>query len=266
MQIHRLCRFLKDRGMVATEDNKSQPRYQDVADVLIDEISVGEFPVGSMLPTELELCERFGVSRYTVREALRRLEEMGLVARRQGSGTVVQATSAGAGFVQTVHSLSQLLQYPPETRLFVEERKLLKTDRGNARLLQSPIGQKWFRLSGVRRVHASGQPICWSDIYLAPEYKGVADFLDMRAGPVYSTVEREYKVQIDHVGIEMFASTVPDELAPALEVESGTSVMTIIRRYTSRENRTFEISVSIHPEGRFTYNFELKREWRFPTS
>lgn len=252
--------------MVATEDSKSQPRYQDVADVLIDEISIGTFPVGSMLPTELELCERFGVSRYTVREALRRLEEMGLVARRQGSGTVVQATTAGTGFVQTVHNLSQLLQYPPETRLFVEERKMLKTDRRNARLLQSPVGQKWFRLSGVRRVHSSGTPICWSDIYLSPEYKGVADFLELRPRPVYSTVEQEFNVQIDHVGIEMFASTVPDELAAALEVEQGTSVMTIIRRYTSRENKLFEISVSIHPEGRFTYNIELMREWRFPTS
>jgi len=252
--------------MVATEDNKSQPRYQDVADVLIDEISAGTFPIGSMLPTELELCERFGVSRYTVREALRRLEEMGLVARRQGSGTVVQATSAGTGYMQTVHSLSQLLQYPPETRLYVQERRALKTDRRNTRLLQSPVGTEWFRLSGVRRVHASGQPICWSDIYLAPEYKGVAEFLEARPRPVYSTIEEEYKVQIDHVGIEMFASTVPEDLAGPLEVESGTSVMTIIRRYTSRENKLFEISVSIHPEGRFTYNIELKREWRFPVS
>lgn len=250
--------------MVADTDNKTQPRYQDVADVLIDEIASGEFPIGSMLPTELELCERFGVSRYTVREALRRLEEMGLVARRQGSGTVVQATNAGTGYVQTLHTLAQLLQYPPETRLYVKETKSVKTDRHSARLLQSPIGREWFRISGVRRVHASGQPICWSDVYVSPEFKGVTEFLEARLRPVYSLLEDEYNVQIDHVGIEMFASTVPDELAGALEVEPGTPVMTIIRRYTSRDNKLFEVSVSIHPEGRFTYNIELKREWRLP--
>lgn len=250
--------------MVAEADNKSQPRYQDVADVLIDEIAAGDFPIGSMLPTELELCERFGVSRYTVREALRRLEEMGLVARRQGSGTVVQATNPGTGYVQTLHTLAQLLQYPPETRLYVKETKTVKTDRGNARLLQSAVGRPWFRISGVRRVHASGQPICWSDVYVSPEYKGVTEYLEARLRPVYSLLEDEYNVQIDHVGIEMFASTVPDELAGALEVEPGTPVMTIIRRYTSRENKLFEVSVSIHPEGRFTYNIELKREWRLP--
>jgi DNA-binding GntR family transcriptional regulator len=250
--------------MVEIKDPKSQPRYQDVADVLLDEIADGAFPIGSMLPTELELCDRFGVSRYTVREALRRLEEMGLVARRQGSGTVVQATNPETGYVQTLHTLAQLLQYPTETRLYLKESRSIKTDRRNARLLQSPVGQPWFRISGVRRVHASGQPICWSDIYVAPEYKGVTDLLQERYRPVYSMIEDEYKVQIDHVGIEMFASTVPDELAETLEVEQGTPVMTIIRRYTSRENRLFEVSVSIHPEGRFTYSIELKREWRLP--
>jgi DNA-binding GntR family transcriptional regulator len=250
--------------MVAENDNKSQPRYQDVADVLIDEIGSGDFPIGSMLPTELELCERFGVSRYTVREALRRLEEMGLVARRQGSGTVVQATNAGTGYVQTLHTLSQLLQYPPETRLYVRERKLLKANRHNARLLRSSIATEWFRISGVRRVHASGQPICWSDVYVLPEYKGVTEYLEARLRPVYSLLEDEYGVQIDHVGIEMFASTVPEELAAPLEVEPETAAMTIIRRYTSRDNRLFEVSVSIHPEGRFTYDIELKREWRLP--
>jgi GntR family transcriptional regulator len=250
--------------MVEIKDPKAQPRYQDVADILMDEIADGAFPIGSMLPTELELCQRFEVSRYTVREALRRLEEMGLVARRQGSGTVVQATNPGTGYVQTLNTLAQLLQYPPETRLYVKETKLLKADRRNARLLHSPAGQEWFRISGVRRVHSSGQPICWSDIYVAPEFKGVTELLEERARPVYSMIEDEYNVQIDHVGIELFASTVPDELADALEVEQGTAVMTIIRRYTSRENRLFEVSVSIHPEGRFTYSVELKREWRLP--
>ena len=49
----------------------------------------GEFPVGSKLPNEDRLCERFGVSRVTIREAVRGLIEDGLVVRRHGSGTYV---------------------------------------------------------------------------------------------------------------------------------------------------------------------------------
>src|ERR671923_619942 len=50
----------------------------------------GTFRPGSQLPTEAELCEMLGVSRTVVREALRVLEEDGLVARRHGVGTFVR--------------------------------------------------------------------------------------------------------------------------------------------------------------------------------
>ena len=50
----------------------------------------GTFRPGSQLPTEAELCEMLGVSRTVVREALRVLEEEGLVARRHGVGTFVR--------------------------------------------------------------------------------------------------------------------------------------------------------------------------------
>lgn len=49
----------------------------------------GEFSVGSKLPNEEQLCDRFNVSRVTIREAVRGLIEDGYVVRRQGSGTYV---------------------------------------------------------------------------------------------------------------------------------------------------------------------------------
>lgn len=64
-------------------------RYLKVARTLRKEIADGVYPIGSQLPTEHELCERFNVSRYTVREALRRLREDNLVASRPRAGTVV---------------------------------------------------------------------------------------------------------------------------------------------------------------------------------
>jgi DNA-binding GntR family transcriptional regulator len=53
-------------------------------------IIAGTFRPGSQLPTEAELCEMLGVSRTVVREALRVLEDDGLVARRHGVGTFVR--------------------------------------------------------------------------------------------------------------------------------------------------------------------------------
>ena len=69
----------------------SDPYYKRLADFLIQEIEAGKYGVGASLPTERELCESFGVSRHTTREALRRLESNGLIIRRQGSGSSVVA-------------------------------------------------------------------------------------------------------------------------------------------------------------------------------
>ena len=61
-------------------------------DSLRQAIAVGTYTPGSQLPTEAELVAMLGVSRTVVREALRALEEGGLVARRQGVGTFVRET------------------------------------------------------------------------------------------------------------------------------------------------------------------------------
>ncbi len=60
-----------------------------VIEALVDQIVSGELPVGAQLPSEPALCEIFGVSRITTREAVKSLEEKGLVLARQGSGTTV---------------------------------------------------------------------------------------------------------------------------------------------------------------------------------
>lgn len=247
-------------------ETKAQPRYQDVADTLMEEVSAGKFPVGSMLPTELELCERFDVSRYTIREALRRLGDMGLVARRQGSGTVVQAADPGSGFMQSLGGLSELLQYPPGTRIDLQEATDIVADEDTARLLRGRAGQKFFRISGVRLVDATGQSFCWSDIYLRPEFAGVADVIGKKPRPAYAIVEELYGHKVHHVAVEMFASSVSERHAKALGVEPGTPAMTIIRRYTGHDDRVFEVSVGVHPEGRFTYSAVIRRDLRCPVT
>ncbi|MFG3228212.1 FadR/GntR family transcriptional regulator [Kitasatospora sp. NPDC048194] len=60
-----------------------------VVESLTDTIVSGAIPPGSALPVEPELCETFGVSRITIREAIKSLEAKGLVRARQGSGTTV---------------------------------------------------------------------------------------------------------------------------------------------------------------------------------
>src|SRR4030042_5808358 len=67
--------------------------YLFVKDEIEELIAKGEFKPGDQLPSEHDLSKKYSVSRMTLREALRALEEEGLVAKKQGAGTFVKATS-----------------------------------------------------------------------------------------------------------------------------------------------------------------------------
>ncbi|MBV1953873.1 FadR family transcriptional regulator [Streptomyces sp. BV333] len=82
--------------MPLTSPRRSALSEQVIAE-LRQQITSGEWPVGSRIPTEPELVERLGVARNTVREAVRALAHNGLLDIRQGSGTYVVAASELAG-------------------------------------------------------------------------------------------------------------------------------------------------------------------------
>ncbi len=235
------------------------PRYQQITDTLLDEIDSGKYPVGSTLPSEIELSERFRVSRFTMREALRRLRDLGLVTRRRGAGTVVIATQARGPYVQTLNSTAELLQYPPETQLTLLSSAPVRADRSLANLLHCRLGQAWVRISGMR--HAGGPPLCWTDVYVVPEYAGLAEILGDGRQPVYRILEDRFGESVSSVRVDLFAAATPEALAAPLGVEAGAPALCIVRRYTGQRRRVFEVSVSIHPAGRFVYSMDLHRQW-----
>ncbi|WP_405019768.1 FadR family transcriptional regulator [Kitasatospora sp. NBC_00070] len=82
---------------MALSTTRRTPLSDQVIAQLRAQITSGEWPVGSRIPTEPALVEQLGVARNTVREAVRALAHNGLLDIRQGSGTYVLATSELAG-------------------------------------------------------------------------------------------------------------------------------------------------------------------------
>lgn len=73
----------------ATADEQARPRYREIGEWLAEECE--RLPAGSLLPSETQLADRFGVSRMTARHALEKLRESGRVERRRGVGSFVAA-------------------------------------------------------------------------------------------------------------------------------------------------------------------------------
>lgn len=246
-------------GMTKREQADTRPRYRQVADELTAQLRAGVWPVGAMLPTETELCATFAVSRHTVREALRLLEESGLVQRRQGSGTTVLALATPDRFVQDITDMAELLQYPQETRLTVLRARTFEADAETAAQIGCGEGEAWVRVEAIRRLRVTTAPLCFTTLLIRAEYAEALDDIGVLPGPLYALIERRYGVQASLIEVDIAAANVPPHQAELLEVEPGTPALLIRRRYLDGQGRVYEISEGAHPAPRFTYRATLKR-------
>ena len=236
----------------------SQLQYALVAQRLMQDITSGRYPVGSLLPTELELCAHFGVSRHTVREAVRRLQERGLVTRRRGIGTSVKASRVENRYVQSSMEISDLPRYVEDTRLVTTQAEDLIADAPLADLLKCPRGQRWVKVTGYRYAGKDKLPMALTDIYINAAYAGVRKLIGAMKVPVYTLIEKQYGITIVEVQQEIRATIIGAVKAKRLSVKPGSAGLVVTRRYLGDNDRPIEVAVSLHPADRFSYSMSLR--------
>lgn len=253
---------VKKRADHGVQGSSKVPLYRQISDTLLAGIREGKFPVGTFLPGELELIDRFDASRHTIREALRVLEDMGLVKRQRGRGTLVLSTEASPAFVQMVRSPSELFSYPESSvfRLLSDER--VTADKRLARELGCQVGDEWVQISGLRTLGDDGMPICLANVYVIPEYGSIAQRLGGSSRPVYEMIAETFKESIENIMIRLTAGVLSEQKAAILGVEPGSPSLSVSRFYQGRGGRIFEASISEHPASNFSYTFEFTRGWQ----
>lgn len=243
-----------------TAGKAAVPRYLQVSEALEAAIADGRYPVGGLLPTEIELCDTFSVSRHTVREALRRLTDAGLVQRRQGSGSQVIAAHRYGTYVHAMRSLGELFQYAADTRFRIDDIREVVPDPAEAPGVGRP-GEVWLIVRGLRLDKDEG-PICWSDVFIARSFAGIAGELRGHQGAIYSLIEARFGVQVADVDQEITALPMPAGPGAALNVSRKAWAVRVIRRYRDAAGALMLASVNHHPADRFSYSMRLKREGR----
>lgn len=245
------------RAKGATE---RKPRYLELAQEIGRGIETGRYAVGTLLPSEAELCEHHSVSRHTVREATRVLQELGLVSRHQGLGTRIQSATTPSRYVLAMDAIPDLWEYVKNTRLKVVRRKLIKAGDALTPLPGAAAGDIWRLIEAVR-YEKSGAPIAWKQVYIDARFDSVANEVGMRTVPVYSLVEQHYGLKTEKVRQEISAMAMPAEAARALKAKAGSFGLAILRHYVGTDERVFEVTMSLYPADRFRYSVELKLEF-----
>lgn len=234
----------------------------DISRQLIEGITSGRYAVGSLLPTEFELCEQYQASRYTIRAVLQELQQLGLVSRRKNVGTRVESARPRPVFRPSLASVDDLVQFGAEHLRVVQSVGEIAVPADVAAEIGCEPGARWLRISSLRMDGGKdGTPMAWTDVYVDPAYAEIGDMV--RASPdtlVSALIESRYDRQIAEIYQDVRAFAVKDgRIADALKLEAGAAALKIVRRYMDAAGETFEVSVTVHPADSFSVSMRLQR-------
>jgi len=249
--------FTSDQDVAAP--GRAQPQYLRILDILRGRIQSGLYAVDTRAPSEAELCEEFNVSRQTVREALRKLSELGYVERRRGSRTRVVSASPAPVYTQSMYSLSELFQYALDTHFEITSAVPVQLGPDTSGLVAAPEGSEWLCISGVRRTREDGSIICQTDAYIAARFAWLRPELLVCKGPFYALVESRAKEPIAEATQTFNAVEMPAHVREAFGNPVWPVALRLVRRYHAQSGAVMVASVNHHPADRFTYSIRLQR-------
>lgn len=240
----------------------SQTRYEVVAKDLREGISSGRFPVGTLLPTELELCDLYAVSRHTVRAAITQLQNQGLVSRRKRVGTRVESATPIGGYSQSLASVSDLVHLAETQVRSIQNVLHFVADIAQAKRLGLKPGEHYFRVSSLRVDQENPRaPLCWTDVYAQDIYSEVIELANQHPDELIAAlIERHFGRYIDVVDQQVRAVLLSVEIAKSLNADVGSPGLNILRQYRDKDGAVMVVSETTHPQDRFTLVSQMRRD------
>lgn len=233
------------------------PLYYQLKEKLTESILKGELPVGSLVPSERELSDYYGISRMTVRQALGEMVKEGLLVREQGKGTFVAEPKIDQG-------LLKLTSFSEDMR----SRGMKPDSRIQAIYVQqasSPISSALGLLADDRvvvfeRVRlADRKPMAYEIAHLPLARFPGLDQENLHSVSLYSLLEAKYQLSIQYARqtIEVGLSN-PIE-SKSLGIRNKSPVLLIERVTFDTNNQPFEYVKSIYRGDRYKLQVELHR-------
>ena len=206
-------------------NNTSIPLYYQLQEILRDKIENGVWKSGDLLPTEIDLCKQFDVSRITVRKALQQLRMEGIIDRLPGRGTTVAQPKVREFVLMSVNgSYADLGTTGKKNDFFtkvLESNIIIAPEKVRAKL-KLKTGEKVTKLKRIRYVN--GEPLFWGTGYIP--YKVCPTFIenDFKNRSFFEILNHDYGISPDHTvrTIEMELAT--NRETNYLEVIPGTPI------------------------------------------
>jgi GntR family transcriptional regulator len=239
-------------GTPALDRSSAVPLYFQIARQLQASIDSNVIPAGSRLENEVELSERFGVSRPTIRQAIKVLVDQGLLVRRRGIGTIVMRR-----FIKRPVALSSLYDdlsaagRHPSTKLISMRTEPCPGEvAGRLSLtLDSPVV-----VIGRLRL-ADGEPIALMRNYLPSDLLEL-DAARLVSGGLYELL-RTHGITPAVAEQSVGARAATAQEARLLEVPARSALITVIRVAFADSGRPIEYGTHVYPGSRYILHMSL---------
>ncbi len=210
-------------------------------------------PAGSRLISEPELAKQLGVSRATLREAMRTFETQGLIRRRQGAGTFVVGSvpviDAGLEVLESIETMARRRNLAITVSDLHIER--IDADEEHARELGLEIGTCVTRVRRVMR--ADTRPVAYLIDTLPEEVLKVEDLPHDFDGSVLDfMLERGDDLRISRAAIS--ATNATADVAKALEIQRGDVLLRFVSQLYATEPKVLDYTFSYFIPGYFNFH------------
>lgn len=220
------------------------PMYVQIAASLRSAIQSGTLPPGSLLPSEKQLCDTFGVSRMTLRQAYDLLDREELVRSQRGRGTQVLPPRMRKEQQQMRSFTEEIRSRGGTPRSKIVRFEAVDPSPASRQSLQLPNGQRVHRIERIRYNGTTPLAIERVEIpcFLCPE---LAKF-DLLGHSLYEILEREFKLRLDHC-IETISASIPNrEERELLELPKGVAILRIERKTLTVNETPAELAVTTY--------------------
>ncbi|MDO8752391.1 MAG: GntR family transcriptional regulator [Anaerolineales bacterium] len=214
---------------------------------------ISRSPAGQRLPSEPDLAKQLGVSRATLREAMRSFETQGLIRRRQGSGTFVvgktQVMDSGLEVLQSLETIAKRLGL----EVSVSDLSIEATvaDEELAKMLDVPVGEN---LTLVRRVvHADDRPVAYLVDILPETIMRSKDLpADFNGSVLDFLLGRGDALKTSRANVTAIGATA--EVAKALEIQRGDVLLHFHSQLFDDHGKVVDYSLSYFIPGYFHFH------------
>ena len=221
---------------------------------LMERIRAGEFGPSVPLPTEMELCEQYGVSRITVRRALDALADDRLISRRRGVRTF--GVEPLVKSVALTGSLDDAISYSGDLSLKLLSTEEVRPSPVVAQALRLGIGEPVRRLEAIAA--SAGEPFAYAEYYLPRAVSALFDPTDLQARvPVLRAIEQKLGRRITSASQTVEPVIADRAVADYLGMKPRAPLLKVVRTYFTAEDTPVKTDVvRYHPE-RYRYTVQL---------